>query len=182
MERPPRAPDEGVLDREAPGEILYYGGAITLATLLAYLHGLYWHGLYPAGYVTLAQALSTLGDGRFWAAADIRVAQTMAFVTLALSQLVHALNCRNRRVSLFRLGLLGNPRLAGAIALSVLAQIVVVYVPLLQPVFRTVPITGRDLVVMLALSCVPLIAGEARKYWLRRRPSVPPLPTPHKVA
>jgi Ca2+-transporting ATPase len=175
MERPPRPPEEGVLDREAPAEILYYGGAITLTTLLAYLHGLYWHALHPAGYATLAQGLASLGDTRFWASADIGIAQTMAFVTLALSQLTHALNCRNRRVSLFRLGLLGNPRLVGAIALSVLALLAVVYVPLLQPVFRTAPVLGRDLVVMLALSGVPLAAGEARKYLLRRRPADYPL-------
>ena len=69
------------------------------------------------------------------------------------------------------------PRGSLTFALSILAQLAVVYVPLLQPVFRTVAITGRDLVVMLALSCVPLIAGEARKYWLRGRPSVPRSPT-----
>jgi Ca2+-transporting ATPase len=168
MTRPPRDPREGVLNAETRADILWYGGAITLTTLWAYFHGLYWHVLQPAGYETVAETVEKLMDARFWLDADLRVAHTMAFVTLAFSQLAHSLNCRSERLSLFQIGVFSNPRLLGAISLSILAQLAVVYLPLLQPVFRTVPITGRDVAAMLALSLFPLMFGEARKLGLRR--------------
>jgi hypothetical protein len=45
----------------------------------------------------------------------------------------------------------------------------VVYVPLFQPAFETVPLKGRELVVLAVLSLAPVLLGEARKAWRRRR-------------
>jgi P-type Ca2+ transporter type 2C len=170
MDRPPRDPSAGVLDRATIHGILWYGACITLATLLAFLHGLYWYNLQPRGHETLGAALGVLFSPAFWSGADLRGPRTLAFTTLALSQLAHAFNCRSDTRSLFARSepLRANPHLIGAIGLSALAQLAVVYIPVCQRVFETVPIAGRELIVLVIFSLAPLLFGELRKAWKRR--------------
>ena len=69
--------------------------------------------------------------------------QTMLFTTLTLSQMGHALAVRSRE-SLFKVGLLSNKALLGAVLLTFVLQMAVVYVPFLQNLFKTgCPVTGR---------------------------------------
>jgi P-type Ca2+ transporter type 2C len=170
MDRPPRDPSAGVLDRETVHGILWYGAGITVVTMLAFLHGLYWYDLQPRGYETLSEALGVLFSARFWSGADLRGPRTLAFTTLALSQLAHAFNCRSDSRSLFARHepLPTNWHLIAAVGLSALAQLMVVYVPLFQRVFETVRIEGRELAVLVLLSLAPLLFGELRKAWKRR--------------
>jgi Ca2+-transporting ATPase len=177
MDRPPRDPATGVLDRATVRGILWYGACITVVTLLAFLHGLYWYNLHPRGYETFVEALGALFSASFWSGADLRGPRTMAFTTLALAQLVHAFNCRSDSRSLFARNepLPVNRHLIAAIGLSALAQLAVVYVPLFQGVFETVPIEGRELAVLVLLSLAPLPFGELRKAWKRRLTARMPL-------
>jgi Ca2+-transporting ATPase len=170
MDRSPRDPSAGVLDRETVRGILWYGVCITLVTMLAFLHGLYWYGLQPRGYETLGEALGALFSARFWSGVDLRGPRTLAFTTLALSQLAQAFNCRSDSRSLFARHepLPVNWHLVAAVGLSALAQLTVVYVPFFQRVFETVPIEGRELAVLVVLSLAPLLFGELRKAWKRR--------------
>jgi P-type Ca2+ transporter type 2C len=170
MDRPPRDPSAGVLDRETVHGILWYGVCITLVTMLAFLHGLYWYDLQPRGHETFSEALGALFSARFWSGADLRGPRTLAFTTLALSQLAHAFNCRSDSRSLFARHepLPANWHLIAAIGLSALAQLTVVYVPFFQRVFETVRIEGRELAVLVVLSLAPLLFGELRKAWKRR--------------
>jgi Ca2+-transporting ATPase len=169
MDRPPRDPREGVLDGPSILSILWYGGCIMTVTFLAFGYGLYWDHLRPRGYETVPEVMSVLFRAPFWAGADLRGASTLAFTTLALSQLAHSFNCRSKTRSLFDLGWGTNRALIAAVAVSALAQLAVVYVPFFQPAFGTVPLTGRQLVVLAVLSLAPILVGETRKAWRRYR-------------
>ncbi|MDW8069934.1 MAG: cation-translocating P-type ATPase [Anaerolineae bacterium] len=94
--------------------------------------------------------------------------QTMVFTTLTLSQMGHALAIRSGRDSLFKIGLLSNKALLGAVSLTFVLQLAVVYVPFLQGIFRTVALPVEDLFISLVLSTVVFWAVEVEKWWLRR--------------
>ena len=109
MRRPPRPPSESIFARGL------------------WQHAL-WVGLLMGGVSLGIQALA-IDLGWHW--------QTMVFSTLAFLQLGHALAVRSERESLFRLGLRTNTPLAVAVALTVLIQLALIYLPPLQPIFET---------------------------------------------
>jgi Ca2+-transporting ATPase len=141
MQRPPRAPNESLFAEGMGHHILFVGlliGALCLAV--------------QAWAVATAPAL----------------AQTMVFTTLTLAQMAHVLAIRSEFDSLRRLGLASNRLLAGAVALTVALQLATIYLPWLQPIFRTVPLGAAELAVCLAAAVVVLLAVEAEKSWRRR--------------
>lgn len=95
--------------------------------------------------------------------------QTMVFTVLSLSQMGHVLAIRSDRESLFKLGLFSNKPLLYAVLLTFLLQMATIYIPVLNPIFRTAPLTGGELVITLLLSSVVFIAVEIEKWWFRRR-------------
>lgn len=181
MKRPPRDPAEGVLNRTTVRDIVWFGGVITVAALAAYAHGLYWLVLVPMGH-TGTDALQSALRSDFWTNPAVRQhpafapgligARTLTFGTLAFCQLGHALNSRSETHSLFRLGLATNPHLLGAIAISALAQLVVIYMPAANDVFKTIPITGIELLVGVGLAASPLLFGEAWKWYHGRKTGI----------
>jgi len=66
------------------------------------------------------------------------------------------------------MGLMSNKPLTGAVILTFLLQLAVIYVPFLQRIFRTTPLTLGQLVISLLLSSIVFIAVELSK-WIRRR-------------
>jgi Ca2+-transporting ATPase len=92
----------------------------------------------------------------------------MVFTTLALLQLGHALAVRSERESFFTLGPGTNLLLLAAVAGTFAAQLLIVYVPVLQGLFDTEPLSPVQLAVVLAASTVAFIAVEIEK-WVRRR-------------
>ena len=127
-------------------------------------HGMWqhivWVGLFVGGIsiATLAWAISR--DVSYW--------QTMVFTVLTVSQLFHSLAVRSESVSLFRIGLFSNLPMLGAVMLTLVLQMVVVYTPALNSIFHTQPLPMFDLAVCLALSSLVLFAVEIEK-WLMRR-------------
>jgi Ca2+-transporting ATPase len=99
-------------------------------------------------------------------AADEAYARTMAFTTLMMFQLFNALNCRSAWRSAFS-GFFENKWLLLAIALSVLSQLAVVYVPVMQEAFRAVPLTLRDWAVAVGVGLVLLLVVETGKLAFR---------------
>jgi Ca2+-transporting ATPase len=95
-------------------------------------------------------------------------ARTAAFVVLACSQLFHSLNCRSQTVSLFRLGILTNTKLLGAVVISFLLQMAVVYVPFFQLIFKTEPLRTADWLMVVTISSLPLWAMELVKAFSRK--------------
>jgi potassium/sodium efflux P-type ATPase len=148
MDRPPRRLTDRIIDREMWIGIVWVGGVMALATLAALDLGL------PGGVLG--------GSG------ELDGARTMAFTTLVLAQLFNALNARSGRDSAFR-HLFTNRFLWGSLALSVVLQVAVVHVGLLNEAFDTTPLDGGDWLTCIALASVVLWAEEARKLVRRRR-------------
>ncbi|GGL90637.1 magnesium-transporting ATPase [Deinococcus aerolatus] len=111
----------------------------------------------------------SLGVGYLYWRAGLDTWQTMVFATLTLSQMGHVLAVRSGRESLFRQGLASNPALGGAVALTTLLQLAVIYLPALQTVFQTRPLPAADLALALALSTAAFCAVELEKWMVRRR-------------
>jgi Ca2+-transporting ATPase len=147
MQRPPRRADEPIVDRPRGLLILAQGAFIALCSLAAF------------AFVFFVEK-----EG-------IDRARTAALIALAAAQLFHAFNCRCQRTSLFRLGLLSNPKLLLASGLSLVLQFGIIYLPFAQKVFKVVPLGLLDISVLLALASFPLWAMELIKAipGLRRR-------------
>ena len=94
--------------------------------------------------------------------------QSMVFTVLTLSQLGHVLAIRSERESLFSQGLLSNPMLVGALLLTFALQMAVLYLPGLNPIFKTAPLSLGELAACLALSSLVFV-GVAIEKWLVRR-------------
>ncbi len=141
MNRPPRHPKESI-----------------------FAHGLglhaIWVGLLMAGIVLFVQAWSIKTDHAHW--------QTMVFTVLCLTQLGHVLAIRSERESLFTIGLFTNKPLLGAVLLSFALQLAAVFVPLLNPLFKTEALSLGELSITLAFSSVIFFAVEGEKLIKRR--------------
>jgi P-type Ca2+ transporter type 2C len=95
--------------------------------------------------------------------------QTMVFTVLTLSQMAHVLAIRSETESLWRLGLLSNRPLLGAVLLTFALQMATIYVPVLNPIFKTQPLSAPELLLCLALSAVVWLVVEVEKAWRRSR-------------
>lgn len=138
MKQKPRNPKETVFAGGVGQDILILGVTIGLISLASYWLALQW--------------------GR-----TIEEAHTMAFVTMAFSQLVHSFNVRSLNQSIFRTGVFSNRALIIAFVVSAGLQLAVIYIPFLRGVFETALLQTNDLVVALGLSLVPLLISEINK-------------------
>ncbi len=151
MQRPPRHPNESVFSRGLGRMILVRGVLIGLATIGVFAHAHF------------------LG-------VDLARARTLALATLVTSQLIHAFECRSESRGVFEVGLLSNPFLVGAVGISTAMLLVAIYLPALQPVFRTVPLDWVDWGLALAAAgaggVLLHLQRRIRRRWLRR-PAAP---------
>jgi Ca2+-transporting ATPase len=131
-------------------------------------------------WVGLLMGLVVLGVGYSYWQVGAAQWQTMVFLTLTLSQMAHVLAIRSDRDSLFRIGLWSNRALLGAVVLTFVLQLAVVYVPFLQGFFTTVALSARDLGIGLAASSIVFWAVELEK-WLMRRHTSAARPTPTRA-
>ena len=92
----------------------------------------------------------------------LEVGRTMAFVAIAMLELVHSFNVKSEE-SIFKVGILENKYLIGAFILGTLLQVVVVMVPAFASVFSLVPLTGAQWLYTLGISILPVIIIEAQK-------------------
>lgn len=90
-------------------------------------------------------------------------AQTLAFITLSVSQLFHALNLRSRKRSIFQLGLFTNRLLILSIAIGILIQGLLVYIPVFHEVFGIYVISLKDWVFIIEICLLPVIVNEVYK-------------------
>jgi Ca2+-transporting ATPase len=110
----------------------------------------------------------------FWATKTVNAHwQTMVFTTLCLAQLAHVLAIRSEKESLFRIGLFSNKYLFGAVLLTFILQMATIYVPSLNTIFKTQPLTIGELAITLVLSSVIFWAVEIEKLIKRRHTSGP---------
>jgi Ca2+-transporting ATPase len=141
MRRPPRPPKESI-----------------------FAHGMWqhilWVGLLMGGVSLLTQAWAIHTGTAHW--------QSMVFTVLTLSQLGHVLAIRSERESLFSQGVLSNRMLIVALLLTFALQMAVLYVPWLNPIFKTAPLSPGELGACLALSSVVFVGVEIEKALVRR--------------
>ncbi|TXK89436.1 cation-transporting P-type ATPase, partial [Parageobacillus sp. SY1] len=130
MKRPPRHPKEGVFARGLGWKIVSRGFAIGMVTLAAFM-----------------TAYERSGH-------ELVYAQTVAFATLVMAQLIHVFDCRCER-SIFDRNPLENIYLVGAVIISILLLLVVIYYPPLQGIFHTVPIASFDWLLIIGLAALP---------------------------
>ncbi|MBK7554897.1 MAG: cation-translocating P-type ATPase [Flavobacteriales bacterium] len=142
MQRPPRPPRESVFAHGLGIHIL-------------------WVGLLIGGVCLGTQAWSMHAGLEHW--------QTMVFTVLAFSQMAHVMAIRSESRSFFSMRFFGNPALVGAVALTIILQLAIVYVPALNTVFSTQPLTLFELLLCLAISTLIFWAVEAEKLMKRRR-------------
>jgi P-type Ca2+ transporter type 2C len=145
--------ESDVMRREPrpPGETIFADGMT--AHIL-------WVGLLIGGLTLATQAWTLSRNQAEW--------QTMVFTVLVVAQLFHCLAIRSERYSLFSIGFCSNPALVAALLLTALAQIAVIYLPPLNAVFRTVPLSAAQLGACVVIGSIVLLAVELEKF-LRRR-------------
>jgi Ca2+-transporting ATPase len=103
----------------------------------------------------------------YWRAHDPNW-QTFLFTVLTLSQMAHVLAIRSEHESLFRVGILSNKPLLGAVLLTVCFQLGLVYIPSLQVVFSTNAMPVPTLAVALGMSSIIFMLVELEKLLSRR--------------
>jgi Ca2+-transporting ATPase len=117
-----------------------------------------WLGLALVGFFVGGAAFTAFLVGR---TTDDAHAQTMAFATVAIAELIFVFSCRSWHLPVWRLP--GNWWLAGAAASSTALVLAAVYLHPLHEPFRTVSLTGLELTVVLALAALPAAVTEAAK-------------------
>jgi Ca2+-transporting ATPase len=138
MQRPPRAPTES----------LFAGG------MWQHILGI---GLLIGGLCLAVQAWALSTGNAHW--------QTMVFTVLTLAQMAHVVGIRSEVDPVWRLG--RNRPLWGAVLLTFALQMATIYVPALNPIFKTEPLDLPDLAVCLGAALVVYVAVELEKAWRR---------------
>ncbi|GJL76075.1 calcium-translocating P-type ATPase, PMCA-type [Nitrosomonas sp.] len=93
--------------------------------------------------------------------------QTIVFTTLTFAQLFHVMAIRSDRDSLFSIGLFSNPQLIGAVVLTVMLQLAVIYTPFLNDIFKTAPLPLDELMICVLLASVVFVVVEVEKWMVR---------------
>ena len=147
MSRKPYAPNESILKRGLGRHILLIGGTLGAAAL----------------------ALGMWAFNAGWTALDGQLAwKTMVFMMLTMAQMGHALGLRSHTASLFSMNFLGNKILLGAVASTLVLQLLAIYMPFFNNLFGTSPLTLWQLGLCLVLSTVVFWAVELEKLLMRR--------------
>lgn len=154
MARKPRKLTDRVIDGQMWGDIIFIGIIMAAVTLIGM-------DMHLAGGLFTDRSVDAIGHD-----AQMTEARTMGFTILVFAQMLNALCSRSHDQSVF-VGLFANKWLWGAIALSTLLQLAVVYVPFLNTAFGTVPLSAGAWVECLGLAMIVLVASELRKCVLR---------------
>ena len=140
MDQQPRPTDEPIINKYMRAGVVVQTIAITGAVLAAYYIGRATHPL-DSGYP-----------------------ETMAFVTLSLSELFRAYTSRSEYYPLLKIGMFNNHWMNIGVGASTLLVLMVLYVPFFQNIFGTVPLGWQQWELVLPLLLIPSIAAELEKY------------------
>ncbi|MGB3757476.1 MAG: HAD-IC family P-type ATPase [Rivularia sp. (in: cyanobacteria)] len=139
LSKPPRNPEEPIIKTSDFGNFMFESGSITLSSLIAYGYGISQYGISLQ-------------------------ASTIAFMSLTLGQLLHALSCRSDKYSIFDIGKLPqNQYLNIALIGSIGLQLLSIGVPQLRTLLSLTTISIADSIVVSSSAILPLIFNETRK-------------------
>jgi Ca2+-transporting ATPase len=168
MEQQPRPKTEPIIHGPMRLGIVIQTIAQTGATLTAFVVGLIWHlnasNALPAGVNPLSHVFNLN-----WSGVDVITAETMAFVTLSLCELFRAFTVRSERLSLFQIGPFSNPYLVAAVGGSIVVLLITIFIPFLNPIFNTTPLTLQEWSVVLGLALIPAVTEEFTKLYFRMK-------------
>ena len=177
MERKPNKKQKGIFTKGMSWRIIYQGVMIGLLTLAAFIIGM----------ATPDDKLPTLVnmDGKVYSIEEVQnvdtliaenkasiiekqqikveIGQAMAFIVLALSELIHVFNIRNNKKSIFKTGIGGNKWLFGAIALAAALVFVVLLVPGLRHIFGIPILPTENIIEIVCLVFAPIVIVELFK-------------------
>lgn len=147
MEHKPRGANENIFARRLGWKIISRGVLIGVCTL-----GAFW--------LTLQYAPDDPGQ--------LAKAQSVAFATLVMAQLIHVFDCRSSR-SIFHRNILQNKYLVFAVLSSIILMLGVMYIEPLQPIFKTVPLGTREWAITLVAAGIPTFLMGAGSVWSGNR-------------
>lgn len=150
MNRKPLKSGKGIFTKGMTWRIVYQGIMIGLLTLAAFIIGL------GTKNVPVIEGLSEQQI-------RVEIGQTMAFIVLAFSELVHVFNIRNNKKSIFKTGIAGNKVLFGAILLSASLMFVILFVPALRSVFSIPALPTENIIEVILLIFAPIVIVELFK-------------------
>ena len=149
MRRKPNKPGKGVFTKGMTWRVIYQGVMIGLLTLAAFMIGL--------------ATTTTPIDGLTLDESKIEVGQTMAFVTLALSELVHVFNIRNNKKSIFKTKVFNNSKLIWAVLGSAALMFIILAIPALRSIFSIPLLPVGNIIELVCLIFAPLLIVELFK-------------------
>lgn len=114
-----------------------------------------WVGMFMAAITLGTQTWAIHNQLEHW--------QTMVFTVLSLSQLAHVFAIRSAREFLFNHGLFSNPKLLFTVALTFVLQLAVIYLTSLNHIFRTQPLSLKELGICIAMALAVFHAVELEK-------------------
>ena len=141
MDRPPRPQNEPIIDRTMRIGMIVQTIFISAVTLTGFFIGLRQGGIDEA--------------------------RSIAFTVLSFSELLRAYTSRSEYYSVFHIGVFSNRYMQYAVLASVALLLAVIYIPFLNPIFNTMPLTLIDWLEIVPLMLIPSLAAEITKYFLR---------------
>lgn len=133
MYQKPRPKNEHIFARGLKEKIVIRGSLIGVCTVLSFLAGRY-YGM------------------------NLNTCRTLALGTLIMSQLIHVFECRSEKHSIFEINIFTNLYLVGAVLVSITMLCLVLYVPFLQTVFKTVALNfGQWMIIIFFSSFIAFI-------------------------
>ncbi len=138
MNKPPRDPSEPIVNKKMAIAVIVQSLALAAGTLGSFVYGYFVHD-------------------------SLDVARSACFFTLVLGELLRAYSARSESTSIFRMKIFENGYLNKCVLVSVIFMFASIYVPFLNPVFSTVPLTLDELAIALLFAFLPMLGGELAK-------------------
>ncbi len=155
MKHKPRSPKDSLF-KGSLFTLLFNGVLIGILTLIGFIYGVNKYGDSGVTLVNIANNPEALMH-----------AQTIAFVVLSGTQLIHSLNMRSSDKSIFKIGLFSNMYLIYAMVVGIALQMAVIYIPPIARMFNVIPLTLADWGLVIVLSLIPLVINEIIKLFIK---------------
>jgi Ca2+-transporting ATPase len=165
MKQPPRSRAERLMSRATLGRVVFIGAIESFWAVAGFLYVLLSHGW-------------TWGDATWMSPSSphfvfYREAITMTQAAIVMCQVGNGFACRTERQSVFSIGIFSNMWLVYSEIVGILIMAAISYVPFMQSIFKTGPLTALDWAVLAVAAVSVFLAEEARKWFARRRVAAP---------
>ena len=155
MHKKPRKNGESIFADGGYAKVGIYSIVIALVTLIAFLYTPVTHLMSTGGAFSLQALIDCFNNEHI-----LMKSQTLAFCTLAMSELFHAVGMRDTENSIFRFNHLDNKVMILALAIGIVGQVAVTEIPFLMDVFGTVRMSWKMWLFVVVISLMPLVVHE----------------------